>query len=87
MATHLSLPFAAQPDIMRANQKDLQYLRSVREKITQVFFEMFGSRFQMKWASEINVLSDLVYFSLSTLAGKFTFDSHFYSFSSILLYA
>ncbi|CAG8537073.1 11753_t:CDS:2 [Funneliformis mosseae] len=72
-----SFPYAAQPDIIRANQKDVYYQRVLEEQVTNVFRTFFGTRIQHQYQKEVNVISDLFYFGLTTLLGTQTLGEEY----------
>ncbi|RUS18421.1 hypothetical protein BC937DRAFT_88791 [Endogone sp. FLAS-F59071] len=73
----LEFPSAAQPDIIRANQKDLYYQSILQEQFTSVFQHFFGSRRQHQYQKELNVFSDLCYYALTTLLGTQTLGEEY----------
>ncbi|CAG8474681.1 9245_t:CDS:2 [Funneliformis caledonium] len=74
---NISFPYAAQPDIIRANQKDVYYQRVLEEQVTNVFRTFFGTRIQHQYQKEVNVISDLFYFGLTTLLGTQTLGEEY----------
>ncbi|KAF9159230.1 peroxisome biogenesis factor 10 [Actinomortierella ambigua] len=70
---NLSLPSASQPDIIRANQKDAYYQEILKTQVK----DAIGSRFQHQYQTEINVFSDLCYYSLTTLLGMQTLGEEY----------
>ncbi|GES74066.1 peroxisome biosynthesis protein [Rhizophagus clarus] len=70
-------PYAAQPDIIRANQKDVYYQQILEEQMTNVFRIFFGTRLQHQFQKEVNVISDLFYFCLTTLLGTQTLGEEY----------
>ncbi|RIB19083.1 Pex12 amino terminal region-domain-containing protein [Gigaspora rosea] len=69
---NISFPYAAQPDIVRANQKDVYYQRILEDQVSDIFRLFFGTRRQHLNKEEINLVSDLLYFCLTTLLGTQT---------------
>ncbi|KAI8136701.1 Pex12 amino terminal region-domain-containing protein [Fennellomyces sp. T-0311] len=63
----LNFPSGAQPDIIRANQKDVYYLAVLQEQMSSVCQQFLGSRLQHQWQKEISTLSDFCYYGLTTL--------------------
>ncbi|KAF9353248.1 peroxisome biogenesis factor 10 [Mortierella sp. NVP85] len=74
---NLSLPGASQPDIIRANQKDTYYQQILKEQVKDAFREIFGSRMQHMYQTEVGVFSDLCYYSLTTLLGMQTLGEEY----------
>ncbi|ORX95187.1 hypothetical protein K493DRAFT_260700 [Basidiobolus meristosporus CBS 931.73] len=73
----LSLPPGAQPDIIRANQKDVYYEKVLEEKVVGVFQDWLGTRRQLQYQNELNLASKLVYLSLTTLLGSQTLGEEY----------
>ncbi|KAK9766031.1 peroxisome biogenesis factor 10 [Basidiobolus ranarum] len=73
----LSLPPGAQPDIIRANQKDVYYQKVLEEKIVGVFQDWLGTRRQLKLQNELNLFSKFTYFALTTLLGSQTLGEEY----------
>ncbi|KAG0314066.1 peroxisome biogenesis factor 10 [Dissophora globulifera] len=74
---NLSLPSASQPDIIRANQKDTYYQQILKDQVKDAVRETLGSRTQHKYQTEIEVFSDLCYYSLTTLLGTQTLGEEY----------
>ncbi|ORZ25953.1 Pex12 amino terminal region-domain-containing protein [Absidia repens] len=83
----LSLPFGAQPDIIRANQKDVYYQSILQEQISRVCQQFLGARRQHHWQKEINVFSDFCYYGLTTLLGTQTLGEEYCDLVQINQYA
>ncbi|KAF9927519.1 peroxisome biogenesis factor 10 [Linnemannia zychae] len=74
---NLSLPSASQPDIIRANQKDSYYQQILRDQVKDAVREIFGSRTQHMYQTEVEVFSDLCYYTLTTLLGTQTLGEEY----------
>ncbi|KAG0225761.1 hypothetical protein BGW42_004106 [Actinomortierella wolfii] len=74
---NLSLPSASQPDIIRANQKDAYYQEILKTQFKDAVREILGNRFQHQHQTEIDVFSDLCYYSLTTLLGMQTLGEEY----------
>ncbi|CAG8435867.1 hypothetical protein RhiirA5_415854 [Rhizophagus irregularis] len=74
---NISFPYAAQPDIIRANQKDVYYQQILGEQMTNTFRMFFGTRLQHQYQKEVNVISDLFYFCLTALLGTQTLGEEY----------
>ncbi|KAI8337661.1 Pex12 amino terminal region-domain-containing protein [Chlamydoabsidia padenii] len=83
----LSFPFGAQPDIIRANQKDVYYQSILQEQVSRVCQQFLGARRQHLWQKEINVLSDFCYYGLTTLLGTQTLGEEYCDLVQINQYA
>ena len=62
-------PTATQADIVRAYQKDHFYIRFLNDQIFELVRNLFGPNFALKFQKETYSLSELIYFSLTTLMG------------------
>ncbi|KAI9319268.1 Pex12 amino terminal region-domain-containing protein [Dichotomocladium elegans] len=74
---NLNFPSGAQPDIIRANQKDVYYLTLLQEQMSAVCQLFLGSRFQHQWQKEIHTFSDFCYYGLTTLLGTQTLGEEY----------
>ncbi|KAK3827277.1 MAG: Pex12 amino terminal region-domain-containing protein [Linnemannia elongata] len=74
---NLSLPSASQPDIIRANQKDSYYQQILKDQVKDAVREIFGSRTQHMYQTEVEVFSDLCYYTLTTLLGTQTLGEEY----------
>ncbi|XP_063965578.1 peroxisome assembly protein 10-B-like [Lytechinus pictus] len=66
MATFQS---AGQAEIIRSSQKDEVYQTQLRGSIHDVVQSLIGARFWVRWRKELDVVSDVLYFGLTTVAG------------------
>jgi peroxin-10 len=73
----LFFPFASQPDIVRASQKDEYYKRTFYEKNFEVVQKFFGARYAMNIQEEIKLFTDICYYGLCTLVGKQTLGEEY----------
>ncbi|KAJ3415700.1 peroxisome biogenesis factor 10 [Chytridiales sp. JEL 0842] len=62
-------PHAFQPDIVRAHQKDEYYQRSLQDQLSYVIRSIIGTRAMLKYQKETELLSNAIYFGLTTLLG------------------
>ncbi|KAF8490711.1 Pex12 amino terminal region-domain-containing protein [Gautieria morchelliformis] len=60
------LPPANQAQIIRANQRDLFHIASFREHLDVFLRTSFGTRWLLRWDKEVELLSKLAYFGLTT---------------------
>ncbi|KAI1314650.1 peroxisome biogenesis factor 10 [Mortierella claussenii] len=74
---NLALPRASQPDIIRANQKDSYYQQILKDQVKDAVQEIFGNRVQHMYQTEVGVISDLCYYSLTTLLGTQTLGEEY----------
>ncbi|KAK6172048.1 hypothetical protein SNE40_018012 [Patella caerulea] len=68
---------AGSAEILRSQQKDEQYMTFLRSTIADNCQTLAGARFWIKWRKELDVLSDLGYFILTTLAGYQTIGEEY----------
>ncbi|KAL7005053.1 peroxisome biogenesis factor 10 [Cystobasidiomycetes sp. EMM_F5] len=68
---------AAQPEIIRANQKDLYYLAQLSQQLEEVLRSALGTRWLQSWASEVGIASSLLYYTLTTLVGSQTLGEEY----------
>ncbi|KAI9253763.1 Pex12 amino terminal region-domain-containing protein [Phascolomyces articulosus] len=83
----MNFPSGAQPDIIRANQKDVYYLTILQEQMSSVCQQFLGSRLQHQWQKEINTLSDFCYYGLTTLLGTQTLGEEYCDLAQFNQYA
>ncbi|KAI9348372.1 Pex12 amino terminal region-domain-containing protein [Pilaira anomala] len=74
---NMDFPYGAQPDIIRANQKDVYYQTVLQEQMTRVAQQFLGARRQHQWQKEINTLSNFCYYGLTTLLGTQTLGEEY----------
>lgn len=60
---------ANQSQLIRSSQKDEYYQTFLRNNANEAFQTLAGSKRWLDWRREIELLSDLVYFGLTTLSG------------------
>jgi len=70
-------PLAAQPDIVRAAQKDEFYMHYLHAQVRDLCAQWLGSRILMKYEHEIKLLSDLSYYAITTCIGQQTLGEEY----------
>ncbi|KAL8497121.1 hypothetical protein ACS0TY_020702 [Phlomoides rotata] len=70
-------PLAAQPEIMRAAEKDDQYASFVYDACRDAFRHLFGTRVAVAYQSETKLLGQMLYYVLTTGAGKQTLGEEY----------
>ncbi|CAN8284389.1 unnamed protein product [Cochlearia groenlandica] len=70
-------PFAAQPEIMRAAEKDDQYASFVHEACRDAFRHLFGTRIALAYQKEMKLLGQMLYFVLTTGSGQQTLGEEY----------
>ncbi|XP_006885885.1 PREDICTED: peroxisome biogenesis factor 10 isoform X2 [Elephantulus edwardii] len=68
---------ASPPAVVRAAQKDDYYRNGLRSAAGGALHSLAGARKWLEWRKEIELLSDLAYFSLTTLAGYQTLGEEY----------
>ncbi|KAH6804725.1 peroxin 10 [Perilla frutescens var. frutescens] len=72
-----SFPQAAPPEIMRAAEKDEQYASFVYDACRDAFRHLFGTRIAVAYQSETKLLGQMLYYLLTTGAGKQTLGEEY----------
>lgn len=70
-------PWAAAPDIIRANQKDAYFQSVLLTQLSSVIRSLYGTRSEHKWASEASVFTELLYLGLTTFLGNRTLGEEY----------
>ena len=70
-------PFATSPDIIRSNQKDTYEISTLSTSLTDLLRRLYGSRFTHNYSTETETLTQLLYFSLTTLLGNRTLGEEY----------
>ncbi|KAH9269097.1 hypothetical protein BASA83_008848 [Batrachochytrium salamandrivorans] len=65
----VQLPAASPPDIIRATQKDTFYMYQLQTAIADIIGDIWGSRSQSKYTSEVRLASEALYYGLTMLSG------------------
>ncbi|KAG8722385.1 peroxisome biogenesis factor 10 [Ceratobasidium sp. 394] len=72
-----SLPPATQAQTIRSNQKDLQHVAQLREQVTDVLRNYFGHRWLNRREAEVDLATNLAYFSLTSLRATQTLGEEY----------
>ena len=70
-------PFAAAPDIIRSNEKDIYFQGILLERLTNAFRKLLGTRFVQTHVSEARTFTALLYFGCTTLLGNRTLGEEY----------
>ncbi|KAH7523870.1 hypothetical protein FEM48_Zijuj06G0057800 [Ziziphus jujuba var. spinosa] len=70
-------PLAAQPEIMRAAEKDDQYASFVYDACRDAFRHLFGTRIAVAYQSEMKLLGQTLYYVLTTGSGQQTLGEEY----------
>ncbi|XAR63975.1 hypothetical protein NMG60_11024150 [Bertholletia excelsa] len=70
-------PLAAQPEIMRAAEKDEQYASFLHEACRDAFRHLFGTRVAVSYQIEIKLLGQMLYYMLTTGSGQQTLGEEY----------
>ncbi|XP_046896050.1 peroxisome biogenesis factor 10 [Hypomesus transpacificus] len=68
---------ANQPQLIRSSQKDEYYQNCLRNNANEAFQTLAGSKRWLDWRKEIELLSDLAYYGLTTFAGYQTLGEEY----------
>ncbi|KNA13469.1 hypothetical protein SOVF_116770 [Spinacia oleracea] len=68
---------AAQPEVMRAAEKDDQYASFVSDACRDAFRHLFGARIAVAYHSETKLLGQMLYYILTTGAGQQTLGEEY----------
>ncbi|KAJ1982324.1 peroxisome biogenesis factor 10 [Dimargaris xerosporica] len=78
-----SVAYSAQPDIIRANQKDLYYQAILTDKMKNVVQQHLGTRFVIRYHNLFKPLSNFTYYALTTIQGSQTLGEEYCSILQI----
>ena len=70
-------PFAAAPDIIRANQKDTYFQGILLENFCEVLRKLYGARFSQLHLTEARTLTNFLYLACTTLIGNRTMGEEY----------
>ncbi|GAB2222989.1 hypothetical protein Droror1_Dr00017122 [Drosera rotundifolia] len=70
-------PLAAQPEIMRAAEKDEQYASFVSDACRDAFRHLFGARVAVEYQNQTKLLGQMLYYVLTTGAGQQTLGEEY----------
>ncbi|KAL5559522.1 hypothetical protein UlMin_035733 [Ulmus minor] len=70
-------PVAAQPEVMRAAEKDEQYASFVYDACRDAFRHLFGTRIAVAYQSETKLLGQMLYYVLTTGSGQQTLGEEY----------
>ncbi|XP_021744299.1 peroxisome biogenesis factor 10-like isoform X1 [Chenopodium quinoa] len=76
-------PAAAQPEIMRAAEKDDHYASFVSDACRDAFRHLFGARIAVAYHSETKLLGQMLYYILTTGAGQQTLGEEYCDIAQI----
>ncbi|KAJ1984556.1 peroxisome biogenesis factor 10 [Dimargaris verticillata] len=74
-----SVIYSAQPDIIRANQKDLYYQAILTEKVKNVIQQHLGTRFVIRYQNLLKLASNFTYYAFTTIQGTQTLGEEYCS--------
>ncbi|XP_010429658.1 PREDICTED: peroxisome biogenesis factor 10 [Camelina sativa] len=70
-------PLAAQPEVMRAAEKDDQYASFIHEACRDAFRHLFGTRIALAYQKEMKLLGQMLYYVLTTGSGQQTLGEEY----------
>lgn len=76
-------PPAAQPEIMRAAEKDDHYAAYVHDACRDAFRHLFGTRLAVAYQSEVKLLGQTLYYLLTTGSGQQTLGEEYCDISQV----
>ncbi|XP_013785163.1 peroxisome biogenesis factor 10-like [Limulus polyphemus] len=68
---------AGSAEILRSSQKDEQYIQQLQGELAELVQRIAGISNWLKWRKELDVLSTLTYFGITTLAGLQTLGEEY----------
>ncbi|XP_051027651.1 peroxisome biogenesis factor 10 [Acomys russatus] len=71
------MALAGAPEVIRAAQKDEYYLGGLRSAAGGALHSLAGAKKWLEWRKEIELLSDIAYFGLTTIAGYQTLGEEY----------
>ncbi|KAL5786429.1 hypothetical protein ACOSQ2_008821 [Xanthoceras sorbifolium] len=77
-------PLAAQPEIMRAAEKDDQYASFVYDACRDAFRHLFGTRVAVAYQSETRLLGQMLYYVLTTGSGQQTLGEEYCDITQVI---
>ncbi|KAK3213234.1 hypothetical protein Dsin_017940 [Dipteronia sinensis] len=77
-------PQAAQPEIMRAAEKDDQYASFVYDACRDAFRHLFGTRVAIAYQSETRLLGQMLYYVLTTGSGQQTLGEEYCDITQVV---
>uniref|UniRef100_A0A1D1ZGE4 RING-type E3 ubiquitin transferase n=1 Tax=Anthurium amnicola TaxID=1678845 RepID=A0A1D1ZGE4_9ARAE len=76
-------PIAAQPEIMRAAEKDEQYASFLQDACRDAFRHLFGTRVAVAYQSETKLVGQTLYYLLTTGSGQQTLGEEYCDISQV----
>ncbi|XP_072464685.1 peroxisome biogenesis factor 10 isoform X1 [Notamacropus eugenii] len=73
----MALASANQPEVIRAAQKDEYYRGNLRSAAGSALHSLAGAKKWLEWRKEIELLSDVAYFTLTTFSGYQTLGEEY----------
>lgn len=70
-------PLAGQPDVVRSHQKDEYYANGMFDQVRELCQWFMGSRRVLRLEAELKMMSDLVYYILTTLLNQPTLGEEY----------
>ncbi|KAK3677593.1 peroxisome biogenesis factor 10 [Recurvomyces mirabilis] len=70
-------PWAAAPDIIRANQKDAYFQSVLLTHLAGVIRSLYGARTAHNWTNEARTITELLYLGLTTFVGNRTLGEEY----------
>lgn len=77
-------PPAAQPEIMRAAEKDEQYASFIYDACRDAFRQLFGTRVAVAYQSETKLVGQMLYYVLTTGSGQQTLGEEYCDITQVV---
>ncbi|XP_065655954.1 peroxisome biogenesis factor 10 isoform X6 [Hydra vulgaris] len=68
---------ASQQSLIKSDAKDESYIKTVHSKFINIFQQILGDHLFLKWKAELDVVSSILYFYLTTLQGSQTLGEEY----------
>ncbi|XP_044472104.1 peroxisome biogenesis factor 10 [Mangifera indica] len=77
-------PLAAQPEIMRAAEKDEQYASFIYDACRDAFRHLFGTRVAVAYQSETKLVGQMLYYVMTTGSGQQTLGEEYCDITQVV---
>ncbi|KAJ0090314.1 hypothetical protein Patl1_13793 [Pistacia atlantica] len=77
-------PLAAQPEIMRAAEKDEQYASFIYDACRDAFRHLFGTRVAVAYQSETKLVGQMLYYLMTTGSGQQTLGEEYCDITQVV---
>ncbi|KAJ1733950.1 peroxisome biogenesis factor 10 [Coemansia sp. Benny D160-2] len=70
-------PFAGQPDIVRAEQKDMYYQQRIQMELADLVQQTWGTRYYARYHKVVDAVASAIYYAVTTVAGAQTLGEEY----------